>query len=147
MDTLIYAAIIVFAIVLSVVLILLKRINGKINDAALKVDFFDQKLDAENEKILTTMNQQYTDILTSVKKLGEEKVEAQRLNDEELYEEAKEYVIETERASASLLQRHLRIGYARAAMLLDMLEEKGIIGPGDGAKPRTVLILKEEEEV
>ncbi len=147
MDTLIYAAIIIFAIVLLVVIILLKKINGKIKDVAIKVDFFDQKLDSENGKITTMMNQQYTDILTSVKNLGEEKAETQRLNDEELYEEAKEYVIETEKASASLLQRHLRIGYARAAMLLDKLEDEGVVGPGDGAKPRTVLVLKEEEEV
>ena len=42
------------------------------------------------------------------------------------------------KASASLLQRRLRVGYARAARLLDILEDKGIIGPGDGAKPRDV---------
>ncbi len=42
------------------------------------------------------------------------------------------------KASASLLQRRLRVGYARAARLLDILEERGIIGPGDGAKPREV---------
>lgn len=132
-------------LILIIVLALVKKVNNKVKDLVLKMDFFDQKLDSENEKIIATMNQQYTDILTSVKNLGEEKAEAQRLNDEELYEAAKEYVIETERASASLLQRHLRIGYAQAAMLLDMLEEKGVVGPGDGAKPRTVLVLKDEE--
>jgi S-DNA-T family DNA segregation ATPase FtsK/SpoIIIE len=42
------------------------------------------------------------------------------------------------KASASLLQRRLRVGYARAARLLDILEEKNVIGPGDGAKPREV---------
>jgi S-DNA-T family DNA segregation ATPase FtsK/SpoIIIE len=55
-----------------------------------------------------------------------------------LYEEAKRVVIETRRASASLLQRRLRIGYARAARLIDILEEKGIVGSADGAKPREV---------
>jgi len=55
-----------------------------------------------------------------------------------LYEEAKRWVIESQKASASLLQRRLRIGYARAARLIDILEERGMVGPGDGAKPREV---------
>jgi len=55
-----------------------------------------------------------------------------------LYEEAKKVVIEAKKASVSLLQRKLRIGYARAARLIDDLEERGIIGPADGAKPREV---------
>ncbi len=63
-----------------------------------------------------------------------------------LYEEAKRVVIETRKASASLLQRRLRIGYARAARLIDMLEEKGIVGPGEGAKPREVYIKTKEED-
>ncbi len=58
-----------------------------------------------------------------------------------LFEEAKKVVIESKKASASLLQRRLRIGYARAARLIDMLEEKGIVGPGEGAKPREVYCL------
>lgn len=63
-----------------------------------------------------------------------------------LYPEAKEIIIESEKASASFLQRKLRIGYARAARLLDMLEARGVVGPGDGAKPRKVLIAPTEEE-
>ncbi|MBI4135019.1 MAG: DNA translocase FtsK [Candidatus Sungbacteria bacterium] len=59
--------------------------------------------------------------------------------DDELYEEAKQVVLESGKASASLLQRRLRVGYARAARLLDLLEENGIIGPGSGAKPREIL--------
>ena len=57
-----------------------------------------------------------------------------------LYEEAKKVIIQNRRASASLLQRKLRIGYARAARLIDILEEKGLVGPGRGAKPREVYI-------
>ncbi len=63
---------------------------------------------------------------------------SQSQEEEPLYDEAKKVVIETGRASASLLQRRLRVGYARAARLIDMLEEKGIVGPGEGAKPREV---------
>jgi len=55
-----------------------------------------------------------------------------------IFEEAKRVVIEARKASASLLQRRLRIGYARAARLIDILEDKGIVGPGEGAKPREV---------
>jgi DNA segregation ATPase FtsK/SpoIIIE, S-DNA-T family len=58
--------------------------------------------------------------------------------DDPLFDEAKRVVIESKKASASLLQRRLRIGYARAARLIDMLEEKNIVGPGEGAKPREV---------
>ncbi len=63
--------------------------------------------------------------------------------DDDLYEEARETVISTGKASTSFLQRKLRVGYARAARLMDILEEKQVIGPGDGAKPREVLIKPE----
>ena len=58
--------------------------------------------------------------------------------DDPLFDEVKKIVIESKKASASYLQRRLRIGYSRAARLIDMLEEKGIVGPADGAKPREV---------
>ncbi len=56
------------------------------------------------------------------------------------YEEAKQIVIQAGKASSSLLQRRLRIGYSRAARLVDILEQRGVVGPADGAKPREVLI-------
>lgn len=59
-------------------------------------------------------------------------------DDDPLFEDVKRIVLETQKASASFLQRRLRIGYSRAARLIDMLEEKGIVGPADGAKPREV---------
>lgn len=62
---------------------------------------------------------------------------------DELYDEAVKVVAQAGKASASLLQRRLKVGYARAARLLDIMEEKGIIGPGDGAKPREVFITGE----
>ncbi len=68
-------------------------------------------------------------------------------NDEgsdDLFDEAVELVVKTGKASASYLQRRFRIGYARAARLLDILEDRGIIGPSDGAKPRDVLAKRED---
>ncbi len=55
-------------------------------------------------------------------------------------------IIRVGKASASFLQRRLRVGYARAARLLDLLEEEGTIGPADGAKPREVYKKSYEEE-
>jgi len=62
-----------------------------------------------------------------------------------LFEDAIRLVCQYDKASASLLQRRLSIGYARAARILDQLEEAGIIGPGEGSKPRDVLMKNAEE--
>jgi S-DNA-T family DNA segregation ATPase FtsK/SpoIIIE len=64
--------------------------------------------------------------------------------DEALFKTAVKIVIEAGKASTSLLQRRLKIGYARAARLLDLMEEKGIVGPQEGSKPRKVLITLEQ---
>lgn len=63
-------------------------------------------------------------------------------DDDALYEEARMIVIDAGKASTSYIQRKLKVGYARAARLMDMLEERGVIGPADGAKPRDVLVNK-----
>lgn len=59
--------------------------------------------------------------------------------DDDLYEDAKQAVEEAGRASTSYLQRKLKIGYSRAARLMDVLESKGVIGAADGSKPREIL--------
>ncbi len=64
--------------------------------------------------------------------------EFDNLEEDELLAEAKTVVLQAKKASASLLQRRLSVGYARAARLLDIMEERGLISPGDGAKPREV---------
>jgi DNA segregation ATPase FtsK/SpoIIIE, S-DNA-T family len=66
---------------------------------------------------------------------------------DELFDEALAIVKEAQKASASLLQRRLKVGYARAARLLDLMEAGGFIGPGDGAKPRDVNIEKIESRI
>ncbi len=68
-------------------------------------------------------------------------------HDDPLYEEVKEFVIQTRKASTSLVQRKFSIGYARAARLIDTLEERGIIGPARGSKPREVYAKNSEEDM
>ena len=69
-------------------------------------------------------------------------------DDDPLYNDIVQFVIESQKASASLLQRRFKLGYNRAARLIDLLEERGIIGPANGSKPREVLVqldsVKEE---
>lgn len=67
-------------------------------------------------------------------------------DDDDLYEEAREIVIDSQKASTSFLQRKLKIGYSRAARLMDILEERGVVGPADGSKPREVLEKSLSEE-
>ena len=66
--------------------------------------------------------------------------------DDELYEDAVQLVAELQTASVSMLQRRFRIGYTRAARLIDEMEKRGIVGPYEGSKPRQVLIPKPDDE-
>ncbi|MBI5046005.1 MAG: DNA translocase FtsK [Candidatus Niyogibacteria bacterium] len=66
--------------------------------------------------------------------------------DDELYEEARDLVMQAGKASTSYLQRRLRLGYARAARLMDILEDRGVVGPADGSKPRDVLMQSGSSE-
>ena len=66
------------------------------------------------------------------------------LEEDDKYQEAFQVVMKGRKASASLLQRRLKVGYARAARLLDLLEENGVIGPVNGSKPREVYLTKSE---
>ncbi len=112
-----------------------RRVQGAyVSDKEVKkvVDYLRKAREAEyNEEIVVDRG-------PSIKTVGSER-------DDELYEEAKEVIIQAGKASASLLQRRLRIGYARAARLLDILEGQGVVGPADGAKPRKVFIDEGED--
>ena len=68
-------------------------------------------------------------------------------DDDDLFNEAIAVVLEAKKASASLLQRRLKVGYARAARLLDLMEAADLIGPGEGAKPRDVNAEKIEQRL
>ena len=100
--------------------------------------------DAKVKKLSEKQNAQFTELMTEIRKVGglieqQEEYNSDDVSDD-IYEEAKAVVIKERKASTSYLQRKLGVGYARAANLIDMLEEQGVIGPGSGAKPREVLI-------
>jgi S-DNA-T family DNA segregation ATPase FtsK/SpoIIIE len=59
-----------------------------------------------------------------------------------MYETAKQLVLDTGQASTSLLQRRLRLGYGRAARILDLMEQEGLVGPPQGSRPREVLMSR-----
>ena len=67
-------------------------------------------------------------------------------DDDPLYNDIVDFAIEFGKISASLIQRKYRIGYNRAARIVDLLEERGIIGPQNGSKPREVLVKKENND-
>ncbi len=77
---------------------------------------------------------------------GEKKVAFKKFEKDEVYEEAVKMILETQQASVSVLQRRLGLGYTRAARLMDMMEDEGIVGPYQGSKPRDILITLEEYE-
>lgn len=68
------------------------------------------------------------------------------LNVNELFPNAVDLVLETKQASVSMIQRHLKVGYVRASIIMDEMEEKGIVGPFVGSKPRQILITKDQWE-
>ncbi|MCR8630750.1 FtsK/SpoIIIE family DNA translocase [Paenibacillus radicis (ex Xue et al. 2023)] len=74
----------------------------------------------------------------------EEQPEVQEQVEDELYDQAVQIILEAKQASVSLLQRRMRVGYTRAARLIDSMEAKGIVGPYEGSKPREVLVSLEQ---
>lgn len=102
--------------------------------------------DPEIQKLLEFLKKsgvkpQYTEeVTTKYKAKSASAIGVSNQEVDELFDEAIRVVCEYDRASASLLQRRLSIGYARAARILDQLEEAGVVGPQEGSKPREVLI-------
>ncbi|MFA7662962.1 MAG: DNA translocase FtsK 4TM domain-containing protein [Patescibacteria group bacterium] len=104
----------------------------------------DDSIHAVVEYLREQAQPEYVDSVTE--KITSGSVSYGGISDEEddLLPEAREIIWRAGKASASLLQRRLRIGYARAARILDLLQEQGIIGPTEGAKPREVLVTQAE---
>lgn len=98
------------------------------------IDFVKAQVEEENfhEELISTLN------------APTENAQASSNPDDELMSEAVEFVISAGHASVSMLQRRFRIGYNRAARIIDAMEEQGIIGPADGSRPRQVLVSGDE---
>ncbi|OQX52953.1 MAG: hypothetical protein B5M48_04250 [Candidatus Omnitrophica bacterium 4484_213] len=99
--------------------------------------------DEEIERVVSFLKKQRRPVYNEEILKKETKEGRVSLEKDELYEEAVRLVLETRHASVSLLQRRLGLGYSRAARIIDMMEEEGIVGPLQGSKPRE--ILKEVE--
>ncbi len=115
------------------------RIQGTfVADEEIKnvVDFVIKQQKAHYDETLTMDNEE----MNSTTMVDDEEY------DEPLYNEIVEFIVTQGKASASLLQRRFRLGYNRAARCIDLLEERGIIGPINGSKPREVLVKLEKED-
>ena len=117
-----------------------ERIQGSFitdDEIAKLIDFTKKQQEANYSEIFTKLDA--VDDSSSSSK-GEGNSEALDDQDDAIYNEVVEFVISSQKASASLIQRKFSVGYNRAARLIDLLEERGIIGPQNGSKPRTVLV-------
>ena len=100
--------------------------------------------DAEIEQVTNFLKQQrtpsYDEDLLERAQQPENMISAEK---DEMYEMAKQLVLDTGQASTSLLQRRLRLGYGRAARILDLMEQEGLVGPPQGSRPREVLVTRD----
>ncbi len=104
--------------------------------------------ETEVKKVVKYLNDTYRDEISEEISLSAQSISPDKSifestidddDEDEMYEKARVIVVESGKASTSYLQRRLKLGYARAARLMDKLEERGVIGPGDGARAREVL--------
>ncbi len=97
----------------------------------------------EIDKVVSFLKEQrlakYDDEVMKIAAEPEENTEIDKSEYDEKYDEAVEFVCESGQASISMVQRRLRVGYNRAARMVEMMEKEGVVGPADGAKPREVL--------
>lgn len=100
----------------------------------------EKKIEALEKRILKL--ERFLENLPAFADLEDEEEAEEHVD--EFYEKAVMLVIQYDKASSSMLQRRLQIGFNRAARILEQLEKNGIVGPGDGSEPREVLVNKED---
>ncbi|WP_224925385.1 FtsK/SpoIIIE family DNA translocase [Bacillus pumilus] len=100
----------------------------------------DEEVEHVVDHVITQQKAQYQEEMIPT----EETQDQLAAVDDDLYDEAVELIIGMQTASVSMLQRRFRIGYTRAARLIDAMEERGVVGPYEGSKPREVLLSKEQ---
>ncbi|WP_066320694.1 DNA translocase FtsK [Bacillus sp. FJAT-29814] len=101
----------------------------------------DQEVENTVEFVISQQKAQYQEEM-----IPDDVPEAAGEVDDDLYDDAVQLVIDMQTASVSMLQRRFRIGYTRAARLIDEMEVRGVVGPYEGSKPRAVLMAKQDEE-
>ena len=110
----------------------------------------DEELEKIVDYVISQQKAQYDESLTIDKNESSQSIDDNYQSDEEyddpLYNEIVDFAVKTGKISASLIQRKYRLGYNRAARIIDLLEERGIIGPPNGSKPREVLVKLENKE-
>ena len=102
----------------------------------------DEEINASVHFIKEQQGPQY---LSEIEAASNGKSTQRSMEKDELYDEAVRVVLETRQASVSVLQRKLRLGYGRAARIIDMMEEEGIVGSYQGSKPRDILVDRAQE--
>lgn len=134
-NILLFIIIIIGIITLIILLDIQKQQKNKNNSEETGTSIKSMISDAHDSLLseIQELDEKFEDIRKEVNPYEE-------LGDDQLYNEALKAIKENRKASASFLQRKLRIGYARASHIIDMLEENGSIGPARGAQPREILI-------
>ena len=143
MQTLFYIliafAVLILGLLVEVVL-WLRAMRADAKDLRQRLDWRDDELRKALRYLAKQHNTRYTEVLTTVREHQQQQTDDIAAEVELLLDEAKRIVIEAGKCSTSYLQRKLRIGYARAACLVDLLEDEGVVGPVEGSQPRVVLV-------
>lgn len=106
----------------------------------------DEEVNRVSDYVKTQGRPQYDDAFITLRDLQSQGGQVSPEAADPLYNDVKRFVVQTRKASTSLIQRRFSIGYARAARLMDVLEVNGIIGPSRGSKPREVLVEQNTED-
>ncbi|MFH1848046.1 MAG: DNA translocase FtsK [Candidatus Omnitrophota bacterium] len=101
----------------------------------------DSEIERVADFVKTQRDAQYNDEILEEQ---EKKIRMKQFDKDEIYDEAVRVILESNQASVSILQRRLGLGYTRAARIIDMMEQEGVVGPYQGSKPRDILVSRQE---
>ena len=125
--------------------------NGKTSPDRIQGVFIkDEEVNRISDYVKSQGKPQYDDAFIQLREIASQGGQVKEVSSDPLYEDVKKFVIQSRKASTSLIQRRFSVGYSRAARLIDCLEMEGIIGPAQGSKPREILVkstIEEHEEV
>ncbi len=145
MQNLFYFLVIILLIISLISFYFLIKMKDRLKELSTKLNLLEDQQAKDKQIIIETLNRQYTDVMLYLKSTVPDGRERE-LGDSNYFDKAKEIVIKYAKASATLLQRKLHIGYAQSARLLDDLEKAGIVGPMEGVQAREILAQPETEE-